>query len=112
MGTCCSVRDPNDIAQGLEIRNDRCFYFNYPKMLEDLDKRLVAINSRGHVHSDEEVSHFKWFQKQLQIQINNNKKNLHLEGLQKFKRRIIVEVCEADGVIRTGGEQSKILVRV
>ncbi len=43
MGTCCSVRDPNDIASGLDQKNDRFFYFNYPKLLEEIDKRLASV---------------------------------------------------------------------
>lgn len=37
---CCSSRDRNDKILDIEIRNDKFFYFNYPQLLKEIDKRM------------------------------------------------------------------------
>ena len=70
MGACCSTRDPNDSLLGIEMRNDKSFYFNYPKLLEDLDKKLKDCLNSSHVAEDDDVTHFKWVERQLLLEIN------------------------------------------
>ena len=38
--SCCTARDRNDKVYGIETRNNKFFYFNYPLLIKDIDKRL------------------------------------------------------------------------
>ena len=37
---CCATRDINDKTLDIESRNDQFFYFNYPSLIKEIDKRL------------------------------------------------------------------------
>jgi hypothetical protein len=59
MGNCCVTRDRNDNISGIESRNDKFFYFNYPKLISDLDQRLQDVEKNGNPHSND-INHLKW----------------------------------------------------
>ena len=40
---CCSIRDRNDKVVGIETRNNKFFYFNYPLLIKDIDTRLKEV---------------------------------------------------------------------
>ena len=50
---CCVTRDRNDKVIGIEKRNEKFFYFNYPNFLKEIDNRLneAAIQEKPS-HSD------------------------------------------------------------
>jgi hypothetical protein len=56
---CCVARDRNDIVVGIETRNDKFFYFNYPALLKEIDKRLEEAKQNNKV-STSDINHFKF----------------------------------------------------
>eukprot|EP00347_Sterkiella_histriomuscorum_P005318 403357064 len=139
MGACCSNRDRNDRVYGIETRNCKFFYYNFPLLIKDIDQRLIegrvtlnqaridkggnstsrsqSLNSNGFL-TQLDINHFRWLKSQLVIEIESNKINLSNEMIQKYKRRLAVEICDAEGFDKiplsqgTKLSQCKCLVRI
>jgi len=66
---CCHARDRNDKTLGIENRNFKFFFFNYPLLIKDIERRLEdakdRINNgntdgRSGLPTSLEINHFKW----------------------------------------------------
>ena len=131
---CCVSRDRNDKVYGIETRNSKFFYYNFPLLVKDIDTRLLdaRVNlsqaqierssqstSRATMHlSSLDINHFRWLKSQLIIEIESNRMNLYAERMQQYKRRLAVEVCDSEGLnkVQLGNgtklSQCKCLVRI
>lgn len=43
VSTCCSTRDRHDKLDNIEQNNDKQFYFNYPKMIADVETKINSF---------------------------------------------------------------------
>jgi len=102
MGACCTS-DRNDKIKGITERNNSYFYVNHPSLIVELQEYIKRIESTTPPMSAMDQNYLRWKISCLKREVEQNKKNLAFEEKQRYKKRLIVEVCEGRGFYKTAG---------
>lgn len=101
-GMCCSARDRNDKVTGIEARNNMWFYFNYPLFIDNIKTRMNQFEDDSKILTSTDFTYFKYALSQLETEIEQNKRNLAFESKQRYRKRVMLEICKGHNFVKTG----------